>query len=156
MTRAIRENADALDISSLGEGYKPMVKDIANMMIFDLLLDILPTERHFPLKKTRGLNKDFYQDQSFGALKNFVNQYYNWYVELSENNRGFSPLNKILKGEKLSNIVKGITLKAKDESYYLLKMIEAGNKKDKTEHDNTLRYLLDFAYEGITEYTKTI
>ena len=59
-------------------------------------------------------------------------------------------------GEKLSNIVKGITLKAKNESYYLLKMIEAGNKKDKNEHDNTLRYLLDFAYEGITEYTKTI
>ena len=70
--------------------------------------------------------------------------------------RYFSPLNKILRGEKLSNIVKGITLKAKNESYYLLKMIEAGNKKDKTEHDNTLRYLLDFAYEGITEYTKTI
>ena len=114
MTRAIRENADALDMSSLGEGYKPMVKDIANMMIFDLLLDILPTERRFPLKKTRGLNKDFYQDQPFGALKTFVNQYHNWYVELSENNRGFSPLNKILKGEKLSNIVKGITLKAKD------------------------------------------
>ena len=83
-------------------------------------------------------------------------QYHNWYVELSENNRGFSPLNKILKGEKLSNIVKGITLKAKDESYYLLKMIEAGNKKDKIEHDNILRYLLDFAYEGINEYTKTI
>ena len=156
MTRAIRENADALDMSSLGEGYKPMVKDIANMMIFDLLLDILPEEGQFPLKKTRGLNKDFYQDQPFGSLKAFVNQYHNWYVELSENNRGFSPLNKILRGEKLSNIVKGITLKAKNESYYLLKMIEAGNKKDKTEHDNTLRYLLDFAYEGITEYTKTI
>ena len=61
MTRAIRENVDALDMSSLGEGYKPMVKDIANMMIFNLLLDILPTERRFPLKKTRGLNKDFYQ-----------------------------------------------------------------------------------------------
>ena len=85
-----------------------------------------------------------------------MNQYHNWYVELSENNRGFSPLNKILRGEKLSNIVKGMTLKAKNESYYLLKMIEAGNKKDKNEHDNTLRYLLDFAYEGITEYIKTI
>ncbi len=156
MTRAIREDVDALDLSSLGEGYKDMVKVITNMMIFDLLLDILPSERQFPLKKTRGLNKDFYQDQPFGSLKAFVQQYHNWYVELSENHRGFSPLNKILKGEKLSNIVKGITLKAKNESYYLLKMIEAGNKKAKIEHDNPLRYLLDFAYDGITEYTKNI
>ena len=46
MTRAIRENADALDMSSLGEGYKPMVKDIANMMIFDLLLDIFLILHH--------------------------------------------------------------------------------------------------------------
>ena len=41
MTRAIRKNVDALDISSLGEGYKDIVKDVANMMLFDLLLDIL-------------------------------------------------------------------------------------------------------------------
>ena len=156
MTRAIRENTSALDISSLGDGYKPMVKDIINMMIFNLILDVLPEEGQFPLKKTRGLNKDFYGDQPFGSLKDFVKQYHDWYVELSENNRGFSPLNKIIRGGKLSNIVKGITLKAKNESYYLLKIIEAGNKKYKNEHDNTLRYLLDFAYEGITEYTKTI
>ena len=156
MTRAIREDAEALDLSTLGDGYKPMVKDITNMMIFNLLLNILPNEGQFPLKKTRGFNKEFYQDQPFGSLKAFVEQFHNWYVELSGNERSFSPLNKILKGEKLYNIVKGFTLKANDESYYLLKMIEAGNKKDKNEHDNTLRYLLDFAYEGITEYTKTI
>lgn len=156
MTRAIRENVGALDISSLGEGYKPIIKDVVNMMIFDLLLDILPKEGQFPLRKTRGFNNAFYLDQPFGLLKAFVSQYHNWYVELSENDRGFSPLNKILKGEKLSDIVKGITLEAKDESYYLLKMIEHGNKKDKIEHDNILRYLLDFAYEGITEYTKKI
>ena len=109
----------------------------------------------FPLKKTRGLNDEFYDGAHFKALKDFVNKYHDWYVELSENNRGFTPLNNI-DGKKLSNIVKEVSLKAKNESYYLLKMIEAGNKKDKNEHDNTLRYLLDFAYEGITEYTKTI
>jgi len=156
MTRAIRENTNELKISTLGEGYKPMVKCVANMMIFNLLLDILPEEGQFPLKKTRGMNDGFYNDQPFNSLKAFVNQYHDWYVELSGNERGFSPLNKIIKGEKLSKIVKDRTLKAMDESYYLLKMIEAGNKKRKIEHENTLRYLLDFAYEAITEYTKII
>ena len=146
------ENDKVIKFFKTGED----VKDITNMMIFNLLLNILPNEGQFPLKKTRGFNKEFYQDQPFGSLKAFVEQFHNWYVELSGNERSFSPLNKILKGEKLYNIVKGFTLKANDESYYLLKMIEAGNRKDKNEHDNTLRYLLDFAYEGITEYTKTI
>lgn len=156
MTRAIRNNTDALDLSSLGEGYKDLVKKVADMMLFDLLLDILPEERQFPLKKTRGLNKDFYQDQPFGSLEAFVKQFHNWYVELSENNRGFAPLNRLSKGVKLSPMVKTLTLKAKNESYYLLKMIEASNKDAKNEHGNKLRYLLDFAYDGITEYTDQI
>lgn len=157
MTRAVREDENVMDLSTLGEGYKPMVFDITNMMIFDLLLDILPNESHFPLKITRGLNVDFYQDQPFQSLKAFVKQYHEWYVELAENQRGFAPLNEIQKGsKKLLNIVKGLTLRAKDESYYLLQMIKSGNKKDKNEHDNKLRYLLDFAYEGIVKYTKTI
>lgn len=155
MTRAIRENVDILDIASLGAGYKPMVKAIADMMILDLILSILPEEKQFPLKKTKRFNMDFFQDQPFKSLQEFVNQFHNWYVELSENQRGFSPLNKISKGEKLSNVVKGIELDSKDESYFLLKMIAAGNK-DKEKHDNTLRYLLDFAYKSITEYTQKI
>ena len=156
MTRAIRKNVDALDISSLGEGYKDIVKDVANMMLFDLLLDILPDELQFPLKKTHGLNKDFYQDQPFGSLNDFVKQFHKWYVELSENHRGFAPLNRVSRGEKLTPMIKTLSLKAKNESYYLLKMIEAGNKQSKNEHGNKLRYLLDFAYEGITKYTDQI
>lgn len=156
MTRAIRENSDALDLSSLGDGYKDVVKSVTDMMVFNLLLEIIAEEKQFPLSKTRGINADLYQDQSFISLQAFVKQYRNWYTELSENSRGFSPLTKIQKAQKLSNIVKGVTLKAKDESYYLLKMIEAGNRHNKIEHENTLRYLLDFAYTGINNYTKTI
>lgn len=156
MTRAIRENADALDVNTLGEGYKDVVKDVANMMLFDLLLKILPNERQFPLKKTHGLNNDFYQDQPFGSLKSFIDQFHNWYVELSENDRGFAPFNKVSQGGRLSNMVKGITLKAKNESYYLLKIIEASYTSKKGDHDNKLRYLLDFAYDGITKYTDQI
>lgn len=156
MTRAIRENADALDLSTLGDGYKNIVKNVTNMMIFDLLLNILPDERQFPLQKTIRLDKEFYQDQPFQSLDAFVKQFHNWYVELSENNRGFAPLNRISKGEKLTSILKGISLKAKDESYYLLKMIEASHEASKNEHGNKLRYMLDFAYEGITDYTDQI
>ena len=156
MTRAIRENAEALDLSTLGDGYKDIVKDITNMMLFDLMLDILKDEHQFPLKKTRGLNQEFYDDQPYKSLKDFVAQFHNWYTELSENKRHFAPLNKVSKGEKLTSILKGYTLKAKDESYYLLKMIEASNKRTKEEHGNKLRYLLDFAHEGIKEYTDQI
>lgn len=156
MTRAIRENVDALDMMTLGDGYKSIVKNITNMMIFDLMLNILPEESQFPLKKTLRLDKDFYQDQPFGSLKAFVGQFHNWYVELSENNRGFAPLNRVSKGEKLSSMVKGLTLKAKDESFYLLKMIEASHTARRNEHGNKLRYMLDFAYDGITNYTNQI
>ena len=121
-----------------------------------LMLVILPDELQFPLKKTRGLNKDFYRDQPFGSLSAFVKQFHNWYVELSENNRGFAPLNRVSKGEKLTPMIKTLSLKAKNESYYLLKMIEASNKDAKNEHGNKLRYLLDFAYKGITVYTDQI
>lgn len=155
MTRAIREDSDALDLSSLGDGYKGLVKNVADMMLFDLLLDILPEERQFPLKKTMGLNSAFYSDQQFKALNDFVKKFHNWYKELSENHRGFAPLNKVLKGEKLSSMVKSLSLEAEDESFYLLKMIEAGNKS-KDGHGNKLRYLLDFAYDGINNYTKSI
>ena len=44
----------------------------------------------------------------------------------------------------------------REKIFKLIKFRTMSNKKDKNEHDNTLRYLLDFAYEGITEYTKTI
>lgn len=156
MTRAVRDDVDSLDFNSLGTGYSDIVRKIADMMILDLLLGILPGERQFPLKKTREFNKAFYADQPFLKLKAFVGQFKNWYTELSENQRGFAPLNKLTQGGKLSDVVKGISLKARNESFYLLKMIEAGNRKRDIEHKIDLRHFVDFAYEGISEYTNKI
>lgn len=155
MTRALRENADVLDISTLGTGYNGMVKNIADMMLLDLLVGILPGEKHFPLEVTHGFGKDFYQDQPFVALKDFLLHFHGWYEELSENRRGFAPFNRIVKGGKLPGFIKGMTLKAKDESWYLLEMIRSGNRSDE-HHDNKFRYFIDFAYDGITAYTNKI
>ena len=153
LSRAIRDNEDVLDISSLGEGYKDIVKRISNMMLLNLLIRILPNEGHFPLMKDRQFNADFYQDQSFVSLQEFIDKFYNWYSELSNNDRSFAPLNVINEGGNLTSWIKGISSKAKDESYYLLEMIKVSNK-EKNEHSNKLRYLLDFVDEAINVYTK--
>ena len=153
LSRAIRENEDKLDLSSLGEGYKDIVKRISNMMLLYLLIKILPDEHYFPLIKDRQFNSDFYHDQSFVSLQEFANKFYNWYLELSNNDRGFAPLNIVGAGGNLTSWIKGISSKAKDESYYLLEMIKASNK-EKSEHSNKLRYLLEFADEAINVYTK--
>ena len=52
--------------------------------------------------------------------------------------------------------VKTLSLDAKDDSYYLLKMIQASNgNKDKT-HENKFRFFLQFAHDAINYYTKKI
>lgn len=153
LSRAIREDETALDIKSLGAGYNGVVKNVSNMMLLDILVKILPEESQYPLIKDRGLNKDFYKDQSFLALKDFVGNFYKWYVELSKNNRAFSPLNLVNKGSKnFSSWVKNVTLDANDESYYLLEMINASNREEGEKHDNKLRHFLHFAYEAIRKY----
>lgn len=52
LTRAIYDDKVALDLASLGAGYKGIVKNVADMMLLDLLVKILPDESQFPLKKT--------------------------------------------------------------------------------------------------------
>lgn len=153
LSRSIRDDKNVLNINSLGEGYKKIVKSVSNMMLLDLLIKVLPSENHFPLKKVREFNADFYQDQSFISLKEFVDKFHNWYDELSNNERAFAPLNVVSVGGNLTSWIKGISSKAKDESYYLLEMIKASNK-EKSEHNNRLRYLLEFANEAINVYTK--
>ena len=102
------------------------------------------------------MNKDFYQDHAFVALDQFTKGFYQWYKELSENARGFTPLNLVGPGKELTNWVKGNTLKGKDESYYLLEMIKASNKGNGEKHDNIFRYFLEFAYSAINVYTKNL
>ncbi len=156
LTRAIYDDKVALDLASLGSGYKGIVKNVADMMLLDLMVKILPNERSFPLIKDRKMNKDFYKDHAFIALGKFTNKFNMWYKELSENTRSFTPLNLVCQGKELTNWVKGNSLKGKDESYYLLEMIKASNKGNGEKHDNIFRYFLEFSYDAINVYTKSL
>lgn len=155
LTRAIEDAKNSLDLVSLGSGYKEIVKRVADYKLLDTLINILPKESFFPLIKNRGFDENFYKDASFQALKRFTAIYDNWYDELSTNKRAFAPLNT----DSLKNMegwVKSVSLDAKDDSYYLLKMIQASNaNKDKT-HENKFRFFLQFAHDAIEYYTKKI
>ena len=155
LTRAIEDAQNSLDIVSLGSGYKEIVKCIADYKLLSAFINILPKESYFPLSKNRGFDEAFYKDASFKALEMFTNIYDNWYYELSTNKRAFAPLNtENLK--KMEGWVKTVSLDAKDDSYYLLKMIQASNANKEKDHDNKFRFFLQFAHEAIDYYTKKI
>ena len=155
LTRAIEDSKSSMDLASLGDGYKEIVKSVADYKLLSALIDILPKEEYFPLSKNRGFNETFYKDASFVALKNFTEIYDNWYKELSTNKRAFAPLNTD-NPRKMEGWVKNVSLDAKDDSYYLLKMIQASNNNKERNHDNKFRFFLQFAYEAINYYTKKI
>ncbi|MBR8705639.1 hypothetical protein [Bacteroides pyogenes] len=155
LTRAIDDAQNSLDLVSLGSGYKEIVKCVADYKLLGLLINVLQKEKFFPLIKNRGFNDNFYKDAPFQSLKRFTEIYDNWYHELSTNQRAFSPLNTDNK-KKMEGWVKTLSLDAKDDSYYLLKMIQASNgNKDKT-HENKFRFFLQFAHDAINFYTKKI
>lgn len=155
LTRAIEDDQNSLDLVSLGSGYKDIVKCVADYKLLGMLINILPTEKFFPLIKNRGFDENFYKDASFQALKRFTAIYDNWYHELSTNKRAFSPLNTDNR-KKMEGWVKTLSLDAKDDSYYLLKMMQSSNgNKDKT-HENKFRFFLQFAHDAINCYTKKI
>lgn len=156
LTRAIEDDRISMDINSLGKGYKDIVKSVADYMLLRHLITILPNESYFPLIKNRGFNEDFYNDSGFRALYDFTEKhYYRWYSELAKNQRAFAPLNDC-RSENMSGWVKGIPFDAKDDSYYLLRMIEASNKEKTRDHNNRFRFFLEFAYNAINYYTKKI
>lgn len=155
LTRAIEDAKNSLDIVSLGSGYKEIVKRVADYKLLSALIGILPKESYFPLQKNRGFNEDFYKDASFKALQRFTIIYDNWYDELSTNKRAFSPLNTD-NLKKMEGWVKNVSLDAKDDSYYLLKMIQASNADKSKDHDNKFRFFLQFAHDAIEYYTKKI
>ena len=154
LTRAIKEDKDSISLADLGEGYKDIVKSVADYMLLSHLIEILPQEKWFPLKKDRGFTEDFYKDSSFQKIVDFTKIYNNWYGELSTNARAFAPLR--MDKEDLSGWIDDITLDAKDESYYLLEMVKASNACKKTGQNNKFRFFLQFAYEAIDFYTKKI
>lgn len=154
LTRAIADDKDSLDIKSLGDGYKDLVKNVADMMLLRELVMTLPEEKSFPLIKNRGLNKKFYKDAQFNSLTAFMDMYYKWYTELSQNKRAFAPL--FCSRSHMSSWIKSMELDAKDDSYYLLEMIKASNETKDKSHSNKFRFFLQFAYEAINKYTKKI
>ena len=155
MTRAIDDDVESLDLVTMGSGYKEIVKCVADYMILRTFIQNLPNEKYFPLKKNRGLDGGFYKDAAFQSLVRFTEKYYQWYYELSTNKRAFAPLHYD-SIKQMDGWVKTIDLDAKDDSYYLLRMIEASNRYTKKDHSNKLRFFLQFAYEAINGYTQKI
>ena len=155
LTRSIADDKESLDVESLGKGYKDIVKSVADYMMLNHLIGILPSEKYFPLIKNKGLDDKFYQNREFAALKNFSDIYRRWYTELAQNKRAFAPLHTD-DTKQMEGWIKKIILDAKDESYYLLSMIQAGNRCKTTEHSNKFRFFLEFAYEAINTYTNKI
>lgn len=155
LSRAIESDLDSLDLVSLGNGYKDIVKSVADYMLLRNLVNTLPSEKYFPLIKNRGLDGEFYNDSAFQTLKCFTEVYYKWYTELAQNKRAFAPLHYD-NPKQMGGWIKSIELDAKDDSYYLLKMIQASNQDNSKEHSNKFRFFLKFAYDAINNYTSKI
>lgn len=155
LSRAIESDLESLELVSLGNGYKDIVKSVADYMLLRNLVNTLPSEKYFPLIKNRGLDGEFYKDSAFQALKRFTEIYYKWYTELAQNKRAFAPLHYD-NPKQMGGWIKSIELDAKDDSYYLLKMIQASNQDNSKEHSNKFRFFLKFAYDAINNYTSKI
>jgi hypothetical protein len=155
LTRAIEDDKDSLDLNSMGSGYKEIIKSVADGMLLRQLVETVPNESQFPLKKNRGFDDSFYGDSAFQSLERFIDVYFKWYTELANNNRAFAPLHYD-DIRHMSGWIKGINLDAKDDSYYLLSMIQASNNDKSKEHSNKFRHFLQFAYSAIDEYTSKI
>ncbi len=155
LTRSINEDKGSLDLSSLGKGYKELVKRIGDYMLLERLVEKLPGEKFFPLKIDRGFNSEFYKSQIYGQLRTFSNEFKDWYIELANNDRAFAPLNYNAQ-KNLSELYAKSSLNAMTETYYILEMVKESNKAEDNAHGNKLRYFLDFAYKAINNYTKEI
>jgi hypothetical protein len=156
LSRAIENVTEVLDLSSLGRGYNEEVRVVANMKLLSLLMEVLEKEKYFPLAKTHHLGSNFYGSSDYKALKKFVGKFDVWYKEISNNERGFSPL-KLPQStnEDLTNFIKHETLAASKDDSYLLDMIKI-SKKDKSTHHNLLRFFLEYAYQAIDIQTNKL
>lgn len=155
LSRAIESDVDSMDLVSLGSGYKSIVKSVADYMLLRNFIKELPHEKYFPLSINRGFDESFYKDESFQSLSRFTDRYFQWYTELANNKRAFSPLHyddlKSMEGWIIH-----MELDAKDDSYYLLRLIQKANADKSKDHSNKFRFFLQFAYEAIDSYTSKI
>lgn len=155
LSRAIDEDKESLDLSDMGQGYRSLVKAVADYMILRLLVNQLPNEDHFTLKIDRGFDDGFYKDSAFKSLEHFTQMFYQWYNELAQNRRAFAPIHYD-DPNNMAGWIKGVTLDAADDSYYLLHMIKASNSNKNEEHSNKFRFFLQFAYSAINKFTQKI
>jgi len=134
-----------------------MTKNLADLTLLKMLMEVLQEEQYFPLEIDRGLTPEFYGSAVYGYLQRFMQLFATWYDELAENKRAFSPFEIKGHDQQLTNWIKGSTLSAKDDSYYLLQMIKESAKAPKDEnHGNRLRHFLNFTYKAINHFTHTI
>lgn len=154
LSRAINNDVESLNLGNMGRGYTDIVKAVADFMLLRELVNILPKEKWFPLKKDRYFDMKFYEDVAYGDLSKFTETFYQWYNELATNKRAFAPLH-YESHKDMSGWIEGYELNAKDDSYFLLQMIKESNV-DTQKHNNTFRYFLDFAYKAIDYYTQKI
>lgn len=152
LTRAVSDDVDVLDRQSAGDGYKDVIKCMADMKLLQKLLEFLKEEKSFPLRITRKLNDDFYSDESYLKLDDFLCRFEKWQNELASNKRGFNPLNSC---DNMLDPIKGTSINA-TEADYVLGMIKQSNRDKEKYNGLRLRYLLDFSYKAINEYTQKI
>lgn len=152
LTRAIEEDTENLDLSTAGSGYAPMVKNLVDFSLLKKLIEILTVEKYFPLIKSKGFDANFYNG-SLAQIKDFLDEYEQWYAELSLKNRKFAPIKEIIPSN-MSEIVKnGVELDAPNDSYYLLQMIR---ESQKTSSNNKVRDFMEYAYKAINNFTQKI
>lgn len=156
LCRAVNEDAESMNLERLGSGYTNLVKCVADYMLLRVLVENLANEKYFPLEKNRGFDQEFYKGNEFNTLRHFTEIFYKWYTELAQNKRAFAPINFNDKDYRnMAGWIDGYQLDAKDDSYYLLEMIKAGNA-DKEDVNNKFRFFLKFAYSAINHFTNKI
>lgn len=154
LSRSIAHNEDSMTMEDLGDGFNEIVKSVADFALLSYFTRTLPGEKDFPLKKSKGWNGSFFNDNSYKSLQTIAGLFDNWYRELADNNRAFAPLRT---GRGVTEKwVEDVTLKAKDDSYYLLQMIINGKKVSEDNHGNTFRHFMNTAYKSINYYTNKI
>lgn len=155
-SRAIRENKTVIDLPSAGDSYSGVVKALTDMKLLTELTEFIQGERSFPLKITHGLTEDFYTDADYAQLlKGMLDRFAAWYKQLSHNNRAFNPLN--MECNKMKQPVTGISIHASRPQYVLEMIKKAYNaSKDEQSLQLPMRHLLNYAYQAIDTYTRTL
>lgn len=153
MTRAIRDDQEVLDITSAGDGYKPIAKSLADLMLLKELMEFWEEEKQSPLKSSRWhLDERFFSTEPYTDLRGFLKRFSDWYSQMASNERGFAPLNL---NNNMKDPVRGLSIGG-DSRHYVLDMINCSQRDNARNYNLRLRHLLDSAYQAIDKHTGTI